>query len=165
MDDLRKSNYRRFFFIAFLIIFMDFILKKWMLLLLFEQPKQIIVTTFFNLTPVWNNGISFGLMSSQPEVVRFIIPILALLVITYLISQLKFQGYLQQLASAIISGGAVGNVIDRILYGKVVDFLDIMIGDFHWYIFNVADSAVTTGMILFILHTILIGEKKPINSE
>ena len=165
MAHLRKSNYRRFFFIAFLIIFMDFILKKWMLLLLFEQPKQIIVTTFFNLTPVWNNGISFGLMSSQPEVVRFIIPILALLVITYLISQLKFQGYLQQLASAIISGGAVGNVIDRILYGKVVDFLDIMIGDFHWYIFNVADSAVTTGMILFILHTILIGEKKPITSD
>ena len=111
MGDLRKSDYIRFFFIAFFIILMDFVLKKWMLLLLFEQPKQIVVTTFFNLTPVWNNGISFGLMSSQPEVVRFIIPILALLVITYLISQLRFQGYLQQLASAIISGGAVGNVI------------------------------------------------------
>ena len=90
MDDLRKSNYRRFFFTAFLIILMDFVFKKWMLLLLFEQPKQIVVTTFFNLTPVWNNGISFGLMSSQPEVVRLIIPILALVVITYLISQLKF---------------------------------------------------------------------------
>ena len=163
MDDLRKSDYIRFFLIAFFIVLMDFVLKKCMLLLLFEQPKQIVVTTFFNLTPVWNNGISFGLMSSQPEVIRFIIPILALLVITYLISQLKFQGYLQQSASAIISGGAVGNVIDRFLYGKVVDFLDIMIGNFNWYIFNVADSAVTSGMILFILHTIIVGEKKPVS--
>jgi len=129
MDDLRKSNYRRFFFTAFLIILMDFVFKK-----------------CFNLTPVWNNGISFGLMSSQPEVVRLIIPILALLVITYLISQLKFQGYLQQLASAIISGGAIGNVIDRILYGKVVDFLDFHIGGYHWPAFNMADVAICTGI-------------------
>ena len=54
---------------------------------------------------------------------------------------------------------------DNVCISQGVDFLDIMVGDFHWYIFNVADSAVTTGMILFILHTILIGEKKPITSE
>ena len=66
---------------------------------------------------------------------------------------------------SFILAGAIGNMIDRMLFGKVVDFLDIMIGDFHWSIFNVADSAVTTGMILFILHTVFIGEKKPIASE
>ena len=154
MDDLRKSDYTRFFFIAFFIVLTDFVLKKCMLLLLFEQPKQIVVTTFFNLTPVWNNGISFGLMSSQPEMVRFIIPILALLVITYLISQLRFQRYLQQLASAIISGGAVGNVIDRILYGKVVDFLDFHIGGYHWPAFNIADVAICTGIAMWIYASI-----------
>ena len=154
MYDVRNSNYRRFFSIAFLIILMDFVLKKWMLLLLFEQPKQIVLTTFFNLTPVWNNGISFGLMSSQPEVIRFIIPILALLVVTYLISQLKFQGNLQQLASAIITGGAIGNVIDRILYGKVVDFLDFHIGDYHWPAFNIADVAICTGIVIWIYASI-----------
>ena len=63
----------------------------------------------------------------------------------------------------LILAGAIGNMIDRILYGKVVDFLDIMVGNFNWYIFNVADSAVTSGMILFILHTIIVGEKKPIS--
>ena len=63
----------------------------------------------------------------------------------------------------LILAGAIGNMIDRILYGKVVDFLDIMIGSFNWYIFNVADSAVTSGMILFILHTIIVGEKKPVS--
>ena len=64
---------------------------------------------------------------------------------------------------ALILSGAIGNLIDRMLYGKVVDFLDLMIGNFHWYIFNVADSAVTSGMILFILHTIIVGEKKPVS--
>ena len=66
---------------------------------------------------------------------------------------------------SLILAGALGNLIDRTIFGKVVDFLDIMIGDFHWYIFNVADSSVTIGMILFILHTILIGENKTIISE
>ena len=66
---------------------------------------------------------------------------------------------------SFILSGAIGNMIDRMLYGKVVDFLDIMIGDFHWYIFNVADSAVTIGMILFIFHSIFMGEKKPISGE
>jgi signal peptidase II len=87
-------------------------------------------------------------------VVRFIIPILALVVIIYLISQLKFQGYLQQLASAIISGGAIGNVIDRILYGKVVDFLDFHIGGYHWPAFNIADVAICTGIAIWIYASI-----------
>ena len=56
---------------------------------------------------------------------------------------------------ALILSGAIGNLIDRFLYGKVVDFLDLMIGDFHWYIFNVADSSVTIGMVLFIMHSII----------
>ena len=56
---------------------------------------------------------------------------------------------------ALILSGAIGNLIDRLLYGKVVDFLDLMIGEFHWYIFNVADSSVTIGMVLFIMHSII----------
>ena len=61
---------------------------------------------------------------------------------------------------ALILGGAIGNLIDRLLYGKVVDFLDLMIGNFHWYIFNIADSSVTVGMILFIIHSIYVDQKK-----
>jgi signal peptidase II len=57
---------------------------------------------------------------------------------------------------ALILSGAIGNLVDRIIYGKVVDFLDFMIGDFHWYIFNVADSAVTIGMTLFIYHSVIL---------
>ena len=61
---------------------------------------------------------------------------------------------------ALILSGAIGNLIDRLLYGKVVDFLDLMIGNFHWYIFNIADSSVTIGMILFIIHSFYIEQKK-----
>ena len=57
---------------------------------------------------------------------------------------------------AFILGGAIGNLIDRLLYGKVVDFIDVMFGSFNWYIFNVADSAVTIGMFMFIIHSIFI---------
>ena len=64
----------------------------------------------------------------------------------------------------LILSGAIGNLIDRILHGSVVDFMDFMIGDFHWYIFNVANSAVTIGMVLFIYHSLLL-EKKTSKSE
>ena len=67
----------------------------------------------------------------------------------------KERASLSEIRLALILSGAIGNLIDRMLFGKVVDFLDIMIGNFHWYIFNVADSAVTIGMILFITHSIL----------
>jgi signal peptidase II len=62
----------------------------------------------------------------------------------------------------LILSGAVGNLIDRLLYGKVVDFMDIMIGDLHWYIFNIADSSVTIGMALFIIHSFLIENSRSV---
>ncbi len=67
-----------------------------------------------------------------------------------------------RLAFALIIGGAIGNLIDRVLYREVVDFLDIMIGDYHWYIFNVADASVSVGMVILIIHTIYFTPK---NSE
>tara|TARA_B100000927_G_scaffold242079_1_gene203726 strand:+ start:13 stop:504 length:492 start_codon:yes stop_codon:yes gene_type:complete len=163
MTILNKYDYLRFFIIAFFIILIDFFSKKWVLSFLFEIPKQIIITPFFNLTPVWNNGISFGLMSSQPEAVRLVVPILAILVVIYLVFQLHIQKPLQQIGSAVIAGGAVGNVIDRILYGKVVDFFDFHISGYHWPAFNIADISICTGVAIWIYVIILssatIGEK------
>ncbi len=147
---INKPVYVRFVTIALLIILADFLSKKWMLSLLFETPKQIIVTSFFNLTPVWNNGISFGLMSSQSGVVQLIVPILAFLVVVYFFWQLHTQILLQQIGSALISGGAIGNVIDRFLYGKVVDFFDFHVAGYHWPAFNIADIAICAGFAIWI---------------
>ena len=150
MTVFKQSDYIRFAIISIAIILVDFITKKWTISLLFEIPQQIVITSFFNLTPVWNEGVSFGIMSSHPEIIRFVIPILALLVILYLISQIHLQQPMQQIGSAIIAGGAAGNVIDRILYGKVVDFFDFHIGGHHWPAFNIADIAICAGVAIMI---------------
>ena len=151
MTIFRQTNYILFAVISIMIVIVDFITKKWMLSVLFEIPRQIVVTSFFNLTPVWNKGISFGIMSSHPEIIRFIIPVLALLVILYLIRQIHLQRRMQQIGSAIIAGGAAGNVIDRFLYGKVVDFFDFHIGGYHWPAFNIADIAICAGVAITCL--------------
>ena len=150
MAIFRQTDYILFAVISIMIVIVDFITKKWMLSVLFEIPRQIVVTSFFNLTPVWNKGISFGIMSSHPEIIRFIIPVLALLVILYLIRQIHLQQRMQQIGSAIIAGGAAGNVIDRFLYGKVVDFFDFHIGGYHWPAFNIADIAICAGVAIII---------------
>ena len=150
MTIFRRTDYILFAVISIMVVIVDFITKKWMLSVLFEIPRQIVVTSFFNLTPVWNKGISFGIMSSHPEIIRFIIPVLALLVILYLIRQIHLQRRMQQIGSAIIAGGAAGNVIDRFLYGKVVDFFDFHIGGYHWPAFNIADIAICSGVVITI---------------
>jgi len=150
MTIFRRTDYILFAVISIMVVIVDFITKKWMLSVLFEIPRQIVVTSFFNLTPVWNKGISFGIMSSHPEIIRFIIPVLALLVILYLIRQIHLQRRMQQIGSAIIAGGAAGNVIDRFLYGKVVDFFDFHIGGYHWPAFNIADIAICAGVAITI---------------
>ena len=155
MTIFRQTDYILFAVISIMIVIVDFITKKWMLSVLFEIPRQIVVTSFFNLTPVWNKGISFGIMSSHPEIIRFIIPVLALLVILYLIRQIHLQRRMQQIGSAIIAGGAAGNVIDRFLYGKVVDFFDFHIGGYHWPAFNIADIAICAGIAITIYVIIL----------
>ena len=78
-----------------------------------------------------------------------------LLVLSCRVVKLYYYFYpLNKYGLALILSGAIGNLIDRAYFGKVVDFLDFMIGDFHWYVFNVADSAVTIGMIIYIFYSI-----------
>jgi len=127
--------------------------------------SEPIIQDFFHFTYVTNDGMAFGLSFPGGKQVLLFVTLALTGVIIWMLWKEKNSHNLIRYALSFILAGAIGNMIDRVLYGKVVDFLDIMIGDFHWYIFNVADSAVTTGMILFILHTILIGEKKPITSE
>ena len=127
--------------------------------------SEPIIQDFFHFTYVTNDGMAFGLSFPGGKQVLLFVTLALTGVIIWMLWKEKNSHNLIRYGLSFILAGAIGNMIDRVLYGKVVDFLDIMIGDIHWYVFNVADSAVTTGMILFILHSILIGEKKPINSE
>ena len=128
------------------------------------QSKPII-QDFFHLTYVTNDGMAFGL--SFPGGKLFLLSLILLLT-AFIIGFLwkERDGHpLVKYGLALILSGAIGNLVDRIINGSVVDFLDFMIGNFHWYIFNVADSAVTVGIALFICHSIILGKKESIKNS
>ena len=135
--------------------------SKWAIKTSFNlyQSKPVI-QDLLHFTYVTNDGMAFGL--SFPGG-RHILLIMTILLTGFIIGFLwkEKNGHpLIKYGLALILSGAIGNLIDRLIYGKVVDFLDLMIGDFHWYIFNIADSSVTIGMILFIIHSIYIEQNK-----
>ena len=135
--------------------------SKWAIKTSFNlyQSKPVI-QDLLHFTYVTNDGMAFGLSFPGGRHVLLIMTILLTGFIVGFLWKEKNGHPLIKYGLALILSGAIGNLIDRMLYGKVVDFLDLMIGNFHWYIFNIADSSVTIGMILFIIHSIYIEQKK-----
>ena len=111
-----------------------------------------VIPGFFNLVSWRNTGAAFGMLGGGGPLVTYLlmaVNVVALGVIAYLIHHSKKTS--MDLALSLVAGGAVGNLIDRVRYGEVVDFLDFHIGSLHWPAFNVADSAITTGVVLLIV--------------
>ena len=117
--------------------------------------SEIYITSFLNSYLVWNTGIAFGLFSFSNEFTYNLFTILIViinLIIIYLIYVTKdFRRYF----FLLILGGSFGNLFDRLYYGSVPDFIDFHIGNFHWFIFNLADIFITTGVICLILAELL----------
>ena len=134
--------------------------SKWAIKTSFNlyQSKPVI-QDLLHFTYVTNDGMAFGLSFPGGRHVLLIMTILLTGFIVGFLWKEKNGHPLIKYGLALILSGAIGNLIDRLLYGKVVDFLDLMIGNFHWYIFNIADSSVTIGMILFIIHSVYIEQK------
>ncbi len=119
--------------------------------LLYGQSETI--TSYFNLVMVYNKGAAFSFLSDQPGWQRYFFTAVSVIASLFILWMLR-RNPTQRLfcwALALILGGAVGNLIDRIAYGHVIDFLDFHVGGWHWPAFNVADSAITVGAILFVL--------------
>ena len=135
--------------------------SKWAIKTSFNlyQSKPVI-QDLLHFTYVTNDGMAFGLSFPGGRHVLLIMTILLTGFIIGFLWKEKNGHPLIKYGLALILGGAIGNLIDRLLYGKVVDFLDLMIGNFHWYIFNIADSSVTIGMFLFIIHSVYIEQNK-----
>ena len=122
--------------------------------------SEIFSSKFLNIYLIWNEGIAFGLFSSNENNIYNILTlfiILVIIIIFYMIT--KSQG-LQKYSLLMILGGALGNVFDRILYKSVPDFIDFHIIEFHWFIFNVADIFITIGVICMILTELIASNKK-----
>jgi signal peptidase II len=144
-----------FFVIILLVVGCDQVSKLWILQNFELYESTVIIPGLFNLTFLRNTGAAFGILAGEPDRWRqllFIgVAVIALVVILVFQRKLGRQNSRYSISLALIGGGAVGNLIDRILYGSVVDFLDVYIGSHHWPAFNVADSAITVGVILFLL--------------
>ncbi len=139
--------------IATIVILCDQI-SKITIAKLFTLHEERIVTSFFNLVLAYNNGAAFSFMNIEGGMQRYFftaIGVVAALFIVYLLRRHAGQRMFCW-ALALILGGAVGNVIDRVMYGHVIDFLDFHLASWgHFPAFNVADSAITLGAILFIV--------------
>ena len=146
--------------ISGITVILDLLSKNWMLDLIFSPPRQIVLTSFLNLTPVWNSGISFGLFQNQQLVGKLIIPVLAVLVVLWLFFTLYELTALQRFAAGLIAGGAMGNVIDRLRFERVVDFVDVHIGTYHWPAFNLADSAIFLGVVFWMYAIIVTAQPR-----
>lgn len=154
-----KMPHLPLFILVFLIILCaDQVSKQIMLDLLFDPPRYIEVGLNLNLVPVWNSGMSFGFLSDGGLWVRVGLTALAFLVGGWFVWVLPQLDRLQRLAGAIITGGAIGNAIDRLRFGRVVDFIDFHIGTWHWPAFNIADTAITIGAGLWA-YSILFGQE------
>ena len=142
--------------LAAVVIVLDQVSKFW-ILNVFDLPSKglVPVTSFFNLTMVWNRGVSFGLFRAEVDLARWGLAAFALAVSIALVWWArKNDRFLPALALGLVIGGAIGNLVDRVRFGAVVDFLDFGGLMFPW-VFNVADCGVTVGIILILLDSFL----------
>ena len=126
---------------------------------------DIYINKFLNIILVWNSGIGFGLLSFEKEFLYNLITLIIILVnfvILYLgIKSNNFKGFL----FFIILGGSLGNLFDRLYYSAVPDFIDINYNGFHWFIFNVADIFISTGIICLIIVELFFNKKEKLNEK
>lgn len=148
--------------IAIVTAFLDQYSKNYIFTMLLNKDlNQIQILPFFNLVRVHNFGVSFG-MFSDIQYGQVILSIIAIVItILLLIWMWKAKKIYLVSALGLIIGGAIGNIIDRVLYGAVADFLDFHVGIYHWPAFNLADSAVFVGVAMILLENVITdnGEK------
>ena len=113
--------------------------------------SEIFSSKYLNITLIWNEGIAFGFLSFDQENLYNLLTILIILIIFFILVMVLKSSGLKKLALVMILGGALGNVFDRILYKSVPDFIDFHVGEFHWFIFNIADIFITIGVFSMIL--------------
>ena len=143
------------FIINFLIILSIFALDRFSkIYVIFQNEKslsaELFESKYLNINLIWNEGIAFGLLSfDQKLYYNLLTGLICLITLIILWMVIRTKG-LEKLAFMVVFGGSLGNIFDRLYYSSVPDFIDIHFGDFHWFIFNVADIFITLGVLLLI---------------
>ena len=139
-------------FILIIAVFIsDRISKMYIIKLIETNERELFINDFLNITLSWNRGIGFGLLSFEATTIYHLISALILLIIVYLIYLMVRSDSAGKLIIALIIGGAVGNLFDRLTYFAVPDFIDFHIKTYHWFTFNAADIFISVGIFLIII--------------
>ena len=145
------------FFIVIFTLLLDQVSKRIVVENIEIFANNLEISRYFNLVYVENRGVSFGMFSEHDK--SFYFGILSMLVSAYIIYLLvKSKDLIESLGLSLILGGAIGNGVDRLYYGYVVDFIDLHLSNFHWPAFNFADTFITFGAIVFVFS--IISNKK-----
>lgn len=155
---------RLVFLVVILVVVFDQLSKFWVRAVFHPYEVKAVVPGFFNLVLAFNTGAAFGFLSGEKTLARHLffvtVAVIALVVLVVSYRYFKEQGKVFAYSIGLIGGGAIGNLIDRLRHGAVTDFLDFYINSYHWPAFNVADSAITVGVALFLLGTWFDERKK-----
>ena len=154
------KNLNKVFFFNSLIVLSIFLidrLSKIYVIYLDEKliGSEILSTKFLNINLIWNEGIAFGLFSFTEKTFYNFLTIIILIIILVIFFMIFKNKGLKKYSLLMILGGALGNVYDRIATKAVPDFIDLHVGNFHWFIFNIADIFITVGVICLILAELL----------
>ena len=158
------KNLNKSFLINISFIFLIFLFDRVSKIYVINLDKKLLGSEIFsskylNISLIWNEGIAFGLLSFDQENLYNLLTILIILIILIIfLMALKSSG-LKKIALMMILGGALGNVIDRIIYKAVPDFIDFHVGNFHWFIFNVSDIFITLGVIWMVILELIDNSK------
>ena len=160
---MHKNKLKNFFlnFIILIIIFLIDRISKFYVLKLaeVESSVDIYITSYLNLFLIWNKGIAFGLLSMNESIVYNLITIIIGIIIAAILFMMWKNNNIQRYFLALVAGGAIGNLYDRIVYTAVPDFIDLHFHGFHWFVFNIADIFITIGILCLILVEVFYNNK------
>ena len=159
------KNFNKNFLVNLSLVLSIFLLDRFSKIYVINLDKkflgsEIFTSKFLNIFLIWNEGIAFGLLSFNESIFYNILTIV-ILVIAFVILFMAIKSIgIKKYALFIILGGAIGNLFDRIFYKAVPDFIDLHYGNFHWFIFNIADIFITVGVFFLILFEIFDNTKE-----
>jgi len=155
-----KTNLKNylFVFVLSLIAFVIDRVSKNEILSIFEEDnlERIFVNPFLDIFLVFNTGISYGLLGGESSFQKWLLIIVSVLIVAFLLIWMKDStSRLVNISISFITGGALGNILDRVLYGGVIDFISLHAYGYYWYIFNIADVFIIFGVILFLIKILM----------
>ena len=146
-------------FVSAILVLADQVSKAIVVRTMSLYESVPVIENFFHFTYITNDGMAFGIDFPFGYFIFSLVSALLTIFLFWYLWTVRNDSLVIRLGLAMIIAGAVGNLIDRLMLGEVIDFLDFMVGNFHWYVFNLADSYVTVGMVLILTDSIFLEKK------